>query len=327
MQRLKDLKEVTKAVLSVYNAGVAGLMFACGSTSLDLAACGLLGCGSCKCHVVLLACSTQACNQVIEWKYDKVMTRTMNRPIPQNRLSPAQGGVISAVSGLAGMACLSQFPLVVPMTGAAIWLSYILVYVPSKRITPLNTHIGAVVGSLPSFLGWSAATGTIWGMEPLLMAAFMTSWQFPHFYSILWRYREDFKKAGFKMITNIDPNGKKVAQGCALGATAMLLTSMGMVGTGMINWWMYCGGLIYAIPSLQLSISQFSYVPSTQIPTKESAWKITLSSYKVIGTLFTLLTATLIYNKSHQVIATAFTRSEKKIYEDAIPCNPLSSRR
>lgn len=271
--------------------------------------------------LVLLACSTQAYNQVIEWKYDKVMIRTQDRPIPQNRFTPMQGRAISAVTGLAGLACLSHFPIVAPATGAAIWLSYLLVYVPSKRTTRFNTHIGAVIGSLPSYLGWSAATGTLWGIEPCLMAAFMTAWQFPHFYSILWRYKDDFKRAGFQMITNIDPNGVKITTGCTIGALGMLGASVGMVSTGLINWWMYCGGLMYVAPKMYSSISHFSYVRPTQVPTKENAWKMTLASYSIIGTLFGLLAVTMLYGKLSKVIAVAFTRNEKKIYEDAVPCN------
>jgi len=320
MQRLKDLKEVTKAVLSVYNAGVATLMYAYGAPALDLVSGGYLACGSCKSYSVLLACSTQAYNQVIEWKYDQVMVRTKDRPIPQNRFTPMQGRAISAATGLAGLACLAHFPVVAPVTGAAIWLSYILVYVPSKRITRYNTHIGAVIGSLPSYLGWSAATGTLLGVEPFLMAAFMTAWQFPHFYGILWRYKDDFNRAGFQMITNIDPNGVKMTTGCTIGAMSMLLTSTGMVATGLVNWWMYSGAMIYVAPKMYTAISQFGFVSPTQVPTKENAWKVTLASYSVIGTLFGLLAATMLYGKLNQVMRETFTRSEKKIYEDAVPC-------
>lgn len=253
------------------------------------------------------------------------MRRTMNRPIPTGRISKWQGKVLSLASGAAGLACLSHFPLVTPVTGAAIWLSYLYVYVPLKRTSRYNTHVGAIIGSLPSYLGWSAATvlftqGTLMGIEPLLMSAFMVAWQFPHFYGILWSYKDDFLKGGFKMITNEDASGEKSALGAKLGAGGLLVSSLGMVSCGMINWWMYLGALMYTTGPLTNALARFSTVSGIQFPNKENAWKMTVESYRVIGVLFWLVMLTMGYNYAYHRIGYQFVRNEKKIYEDAVPC-------
>ena len=91
----------------------------------------------------------------------------------------------------------------------AVWTSYLLFYIPMKLKSQHNTLVGAVVGALPPFIGTYAQLGTL--MDPVtgMLAAYIFSWQYPHFYGILYEHKEDYKKAGFVMASNEDPTGEK----------------------------------------------------------------------------------------------------------------------
>lgn len=207
-----------------------------------------------------MACSTQAINQVIESPYDKLMKRTQNRPIPTGRLSRFQGACISAVLGTASLGIFSQFGMSTCLTAAGIWGGYVGLYVPMKRMTRFNTHVGAVVGAAPVYLGWVAGTGGFAGIDPFLMAMYMTSWQFPHFYGILWAYKKDFERAGFKMITDTDINGKKSYRSALIGSVGQLATVLGLTYTGCINMFILPIALVYCIPPMADALKQFRNV-------------------------------------------------------------------
>lgn len=93
----------------------------------------------------------------------------------------------------------------------AVWFSYLCVYLPMKQKSSFNTVAGAVVGALPPFIGTFAQTGAIFDIPTLILASYIFSWQFPHFYGILYENREDYKKAGFVMISDEDPEGQNKA--------------------------------------------------------------------------------------------------------------------
>ena len=208
MLKLKDLKELTKAVLSGYNASVTTLMYYHGCASPDLVSGATLFAGSCTYYAVLLACSTQAMNQVIEADKDALMQRTRLRPVVTNKISAGAGAALSLALGSSAVYTLSGFGLETALLGSGIWAGYIGVYIPLKRYTRFNTHVGSVIGALPVYLGWMAAQGSWWALDPFLMFVFMVAWQFPHFYGIAWTYKRDFEKAGFKVIPQSDWNGE-----------------------------------------------------------------------------------------------------------------------
>jgi len=103
--------------------------------------------------------------------------------------------------------------------------TYLSLYTPLKRVTTLNTHIGAVPGALPALIGWAAVRGTL---EPGAWAIFMIVyvWQLPHFLSIAWLYREDYARGGFRMLPGVDPGGRATGRQAALGALALLPVSL-----------------------------------------------------------------------------------------------------
>ncbi len=160
----------------------------------------------------LVASGAAALNQLLEREHDAKMRRTATRPLPSGRLQPVTvmlfGGVCSMV-GLIYLALLTN-PLT-SVLGAVSLVSYLFIYTPLKRMTWLNTAVGAVPGALPPLMGWAAARGELDGGGWALFAI-LAFWQIPHFFAIAWIYRDEYAKAGFQMLPNVDPDGSRTAQ-------------------------------------------------------------------------------------------------------------------
>jgi protoheme IX farnesyltransferase len=128
------------------------------------------------------------------------------------------------------------------LVGAATLGLYLLVYTPLKRRSPWNTHVGGVAGALPPLLGWVAARGEI-GAGGWTLFAMQFLWQVPHFLAIAWLYRDDYRRAGFKMLPVVEPAGDStarhsVAHAGALGAVSVVPFALGLAGVG------YLGGAV-----------------------------------------------------------------------------------
>lgn len=175
----------------------------------------------------LVTGASNAFNQIIEKDLDKLMSRTENRPMPQQRLSHTEALVFSAITGIIGILILWIF--MNPLSG---WLglsalvSYVAVYTPLKRITPFAVFVGAFPGAIPPLLGWVAATGEI-GIQGLILFAIQFIWQFPHFWSLAWVLDEDYKKAGFRMLPAADGRSKT-------SALQILVYTAGLVPIGVL---------------------------------------------------------------------------------------------
>ena len=160
----------------------------------------------------LLAGGASALNQLIERDYDARMRRTEDRPLPSGRLHPDSvlifGGLCSAV-GLIYLAL--NVNVETSVLGAITLVSYLFVYTPLKRVTTLNTVIGAIPGALPPLMGWTAARGTIdaggWSLFAILFF-----WQLPHFLAIAWIHRDDYARAGFAMLPVYDNDGRRTSR-------------------------------------------------------------------------------------------------------------------
>ncbi len=148
----------------------------------------------------LLSGASITINQIIEKDLDKLMTRTMNRPLPTGRLSVAEAFGFAMVCFIGSMALLITFtnPLTVILSLVSMVL-YSFVYTPLKRVGSIAVFVGAIPGALPPLLGWVAATGVI-SHEALIIFGIQFIWQFPHFWAIAWVADEDYKKAGFKLL-------------------------------------------------------------------------------------------------------------------------------
>ena len=158
---------------------------------------------------LLVASGTATLNQLMERFHDARMLRTANRPIGLGKTQSAAGLVVWPHAERCWRSAAWQLRSTFYRPGLAIGtlLSYLLVYTPLKRKTPLCTLLGAIPGAMPTLIGWAAASGSIGGNAWLLFGVLFL-WQFPHFLAIALLYREDYAGAGFHMLPQFDSDGR-----------------------------------------------------------------------------------------------------------------------
>lgn len=191
----------------------------------------------------LVAGGAAALNQLLEREHDAKMRRTEDRPLPSGRLQPETvllfGGLISAV-GLAYLAFAVN--LLTSILGIITLLSYVFVYTPLKRVTTLNTVIGAIPGALPPLMGWTAARGQI-DVDGWSLFAILFFWQLPHFLAIAWMYRDDYARGGYVMLPVVDPDGVRTGGQAVSHTLGLFAVSLFPVLLGLAGWY-YCAGAI-----------------------------------------------------------------------------------
>ena len=217
-----DLMELVKARLSLLTVATAMAGFALGvrdTWSWLLLASTLVG-------TALSAASAAALNQWWERDLDARMKRTQDRPLPAGRMAASDALLTGAVLSISGVLILALFAnLLAAGLAAATIIFYIFVYTPLKRVTELNTIIGAVPGALPPLIGWAAARGSI-NAEGLTLFVILFLWQMPHFLAIAWLYRADYAQAGFKMLSENDETGAVTGRQAFIYALALLAVSL-----------------------------------------------------------------------------------------------------
>ena len=157
------------------------------------------------------AAGAAALNQWWERRADALMRRTRTRPIPAGRMSPLQAVTLGAVLSVFGVVYLAILCNALSAALAAVTIViYIFAYTPLKRASTANTAVGAIPGAIPPMIGWAAARGDIdVGAWSLFVIVFL--WQLPHFFAIAWMCREDYSRAGFRMISSDDSSGERSA--------------------------------------------------------------------------------------------------------------------
>jgi protoheme IX farnesyltransferase len=174
----------------------------------------------------LVASGASALNQLLEREYDAKMRRTQNRPLPSGRLQPTTVAIFGGVSSVAGLVYLAlAVNLLTSVLGAVTLVSYLFIYTPLKRVTWLNTAMGAIPGALPPLMGWTAARNELNG-EGWVLFAILAFWQLPHFFAIAWIYRDEYAKAGFVMLPNVDADGRRTGQQTVSHTFALLIASL-----------------------------------------------------------------------------------------------------
>ncbi len=193
-----------------------------------------------------------ALNMYLERDLDGLMERTRLRPLPAGRMQPRQAlafGMIIAAAGVAYLAVLCN--LVSAAVGAIALGSYVAIYTPMKRVSNLNTIVGAFPGALPPVIGWAAVRGDI-GFGAGLMFAILFLWQLPHFLAIAWMYKEDYQSAGMPMITTLDASGQFTARqmviyGAAYAFMTLLPFNAHMTGPAYLWTALVSGLFVFAL--------------------------------------------------------------------------------
>jgi protoheme IX farnesyltransferase len=231
----------------------------------------------------LCAASAAILNQYLEREYDGLMPRTAHRPLPTGRISPAHALVLGIVTGILGGLYLLLFVnWMTAMLGSATLLSYVLVYTPLKRVTTLNTIVGAIPGAVPPMMGWTAVTGSLaapaWALFGILFV-----WQIPHFLAIATLYRDDYRLGGFKMLPVNDPTLRATGRQILLYSAAILPVSLlpTMVGVS---------GEIYTISAVLLGVGFFAFCMSCATRrTRAEARKLFFASIIYLPVLLAVL--------------------------------------
>ncbi len=199
-----------------------------------------------------ISAGSAALNQAIERRLDAKMLRTANRPMAAGRIGLVHGIVIGMLAIIAGTLWLTHETN--PITGGLALLTaflYVAVYTPLKRFTTLATFIGAFPGAMGPLLGWTAARGVIeW--QGVALFAILFVWQFPHFMSIAWLYREDYARAGIRMLPVAQPDGWSTALEALTYAVLMIPASL-------LPFWLHMDGTIYAVIAVVLGLGYLGY--------------------------------------------------------------------
>jgi protoheme IX farnesyltransferase len=191
-------------------------------------------------HVVFgtaaAAAGAAALNQWWERGVDALMRRTRTRPIPAGRMRPLQALVLGVVLSSLGVGYLAIVCNALSAALAAITIAiYIFAYTPLKRASTANTAVGAIPGAIPPMIGWAAARGSIdAGAWSLFAIVFL--WQLPHFFAIAWMYREDYSRAGFRMISGDDRSGERSASQSVFFCILLLVVAGLPAFLGIVNF-------------------------------------------------------------------------------------------
>ncbi|MDB6016085.1 MAG: Protoheme farnesyltransferase [Pedosphaera sp.] len=195
----------------------------------------------------LVASGAAALNQLLERDLDAKMRRTEDRPLPSGRMQPSTVLVLGGICGGIGLIYLAvAVNLLTSLLGAITLVSYLFIYTPLKRVTTLNTIVGAVPGALPPLMGWAAARGEVSGGGWSLFAI-LFFWQLPHFLAIAWIYRDQYASAGFKMLPVVDPQGERT------GRQAISHT-LGLLPISLAPFIFHLAGPIYLVGAFVLGL-------------------------------------------------------------------------
>ncbi|HTO94471.1 MAG TPA: heme o synthase [Bacteroidota bacterium] len=240
-QRVADFVALTKpelTFLSVLTALAGYTLGAAGTPSLAGGAALALG-------TAMVGGGSGALNQAMERRFDALMKRTEHRPLPAGRMTLAQAvmfGTLLVVGGTALLAA-AHGPLTASIA-AVTCATYLLLYTPLKRLTPMATLIGALPGALPPVMGWTAAAGTP-GPGAYVLFGILFLWQMPHFLSLAWIYRNDYARGGYRLLAVIDTDGRKTGTQSLAYALALIPVSLLLVACGEAQG-------VYAVAALLL---------------------------------------------------------------------------
>lgn len=222
-------------------------------------------------------------NNYIERDIDCLMKRTCKRPIPSGKVGAPQALSFGVLLVLGGVTLLAlKVNLITAFLALLTAFLYVVVYTPLKRVTWLNTFIGAIPGALPPVGGWTAAVNEIHpGAIILFLLLFI--WQHPHFYAIALMFKDDYAKAGFKMLPVVEPDGNSTVRQMIIYSLLLIPISILPTIFGMSGWIYFSGALISGIALLAASLAL------SQNRTDKAARRVLQASVIYLPILLTLI--------------------------------------
>jgi protoheme IX farnesyltransferase len=195
----------------------------------------------------LVASGTAALNQWWESEADSCMVRTRHRPIPSGRVTRRAALIFGLAISVLGLAELAAFVNALSSLLAFLaWASYLLFYTPLKKLSPHATSVGAIPGAVPPLIGYAAASGRL-DAAAFALYILLFIWQFPHFYAIAWMYREDYARAGIRMLPVIESDGR-------LTARLILFYSALLIPVSLAPTFLSMSGGVYAAGALLMGV-------------------------------------------------------------------------
>ena len=238
----------------------------------------------------LVSAGAAAINEVMEWQTDARMSRTKDRPVPAGRMSVKHATIVGTAAIVLGCLYLGYATnLLTGLLAAGTAAAYCFIYTPLKTITPASTFIGAFPGAMPPLLGWTAVTGQV-SWDAVSLFAILFFWQFPHFLSIAWLYREDYEKGRIRMRPVIDPSGK-------LTITEILFYGTALLPISLLPYFLGIGGKIYFAGAVIFGVAYLAFgvrlallkLPPTAATTKKQARQLLQASITYLPLLMLVL--------------------------------------
>jgi heme o synthase len=231
----------------------------------------------------LLAAGSATLNQWYERDLDALMARTKIRPIPAGTITPNHALAFGiAVSALGAIELFAQVNALAASLGLLTSVGYLFVYTPLKRKGPICTTIGALPGAMPPLIGYAAASGHL-TVQAWVLFAILFLWQFPHFHAIAWMYREDYERAGIKMLAVVNPKGKALS--IEIMAALILLIPATLAPT-----FLHMAGKVYFVAAILLNLAFLYFgVQMSREHDRRRARNLLLASVIYVPLLFAFL--------------------------------------
>jgi len=232
---------------------------------------------------LLVASGSGTLNQFIERRFDAQMRRTKRRPLAAGKIEPSRAlwfGIF--LSGVGTIYLAAAVNVLASVLAVLTLLSYLMVYTPLKRKTPLCTLIGALPGAVPPLIGWAAASGRL-SLEAWVLYGIVFFWQFPHFMAIAWMYREDYDRAGYLVL----PKGRRRS---SFMVWQSVLPSLALVPLSLAPMLLGNEGVIYGVGALLLSVCFCYYGAQLSVRRNNgAAQRLLLASILYLPLLFVLM--------------------------------------
>jgi heme o synthase len=223
--------------------------------------------------IALVSSGTAALNEVLESNVDARMRRTAMRPLPSGRMTIMHAAAVGLALTLGGSAYLAVYSNL--LTGLL--------------VSPMCTFVGAFPGAMPVVLGWTAVRGRL-EIETLILFAIMFVWQFPHFLSIAWLYREDYAQGNIRMLPVVDSDGKSTVWRILAYSAALIPVSLLPVALGMAGRIYFVGAILMGVALFRVSIGMaYPQLPATAAASKPSARRLLQATILYLPALFALM--------------------------------------